>query len=72
LNFAFVSLEFPLSGFVNEKRFSGCRLWIALPPQPEMKMRPVLDDAAEAELSAQFERLVSSSWAKSKDPVAKS
>jgi len=45
LNVAFVALEFLLSGFANEKRFSGCRSLIGLPPQPKMKMRPVLDDA---------------------------
>jgi hypothetical protein len=61
LNVAFVALDFSLPAFANEKRFSGCRSWIGLPPRPEMKMRPVLDDVAQAELRAQFERLVSSS-----------
>jgi len=63
LNVAFVRVFeiSPVWVLQNGKRFSGCRSWIGLPPRPEMKMRPVLDDVAQAELRAQFERLVSSS-----------
>ena len=41
----------------NEKRFGGCRSWIDLPLPPEMKMRPVVDDAAHQQLRAEFDRL---------------
>jgi hypothetical protein len=41
----------------NEKRFAGCRSWIDLPLPPEMKMRPVVDDAAHQRLRAEFDRL---------------
>jgi hypothetical protein len=41
----------------NEKRFSGCRSWVDLPPSPEMKMRPVVDDAAHQGFRARFDRL---------------
>jgi len=41
----------------NEKRFAGCRSWVGLPSPPEMKMRPVLDDAAHQRFRTQFDRL---------------
>ena len=41
----------------NEKRFAGCRSWVDLPSPPEMKMRPVVDDAAHQRLGAEFDRL---------------
>jgi hypothetical protein len=45
----------------NEKRFAGCRSWVDLPSPPEMKMRPVLDDAAHQRLRAQFDASTPSS-----------
>jgi hypothetical protein len=54
----------------NEKRFAGCRSWVGLPSPPEMKMRPVLDDAAHQRFRTQFDHLTSSSRAESRDPAA--
>lgn len=42
----------------NEKRFAGCRSWIDLPSPPEMKMRPVMNDAAHVQCRARFDRIV--------------
>jgi hypothetical protein len=53
----------------NEKRFAGCRSWVDLPPPPEMKMRPVVDDAAHQQIRAQFDAITSSSRAKSSGPI---
>ena len=44
----------------NEKRFSGCRSWVELPPLPEMTVRAVLNDSAQTKLRAQFDQIVSS------------
>jgi len=41
----------------NEKRFAGCRSWVDLPSPPEMKRRPVVDDATHQRLRAEFDRL---------------
>jgi hypothetical protein len=61
LNVAFVRVfeVSPVWVLQNEKRFAGCRSWIDLPVPPEMKMRPVLDDVAQAKLRAHFEGIVS-------------
>jgi hypothetical protein len=63
LNVAFVRVFeiSPVWILQNEKRFSGCRSWIDLPPPPEMKMRAVLDEAARTALRARFDQIVSSS-----------
>src|SRR6266576_4213232 len=63
LNVAFVRIfeVSPVWVLQNEKRFSGCRSWIDLPPLPDMKMKPVLDDAVHEKLRAQFDQIVSSS-----------
>jgi hypothetical protein len=45
----------------NEKRFGGCRSWIDLPPPSDLKMNPVLNNAAHEKLRAQFDQMVSSS-----------
>jgi hypothetical protein len=42
----------------NEKRFAGCRSWVDLPSPPEMKRRPVMDDATHQRLRAEFDRLI--------------
>lgn len=47
----------PLWIVQNEKRFRGCRSWIDLPPPPEMKMQPVLNDAAHGRCRDQFDKL---------------
>src|SRR6266487_4776531 len=63
LNVAFVRV-FEISTvwvLQNEKRFSGCRSWIELPPLPEMTMRAVLNDSAQTKLRAQFDQIVLSS-----------
>jgi hypothetical protein len=41
----------------NEKRFAGCRSWVDLPSPPDMKMRPVVDDAVHQRVRAEFDRL---------------
>jgi hypothetical protein len=41
----------------DEKRFAGCRSWLDLPSPPEMKRRPVVDDATHQRLRAEFDRL---------------
>jgi hypothetical protein len=46
----------PLWIVQNEKRFRGCRSWIDLPPPPEMKMQPVLNEAAHARCRDQFDK----------------
>jgi hypothetical protein len=63
LNVAFVRVFeiSPVWVLQNEKRFAGCRSWIDLPPPPEMKMRPVVDDAIHKKLRAKFDRIASSS-----------
>jgi hypothetical protein len=60
LNVAFVRVfeVSPVWVLQNEKRFAGCRSWIDLPVPPEMKMRPVMEDVAQAKLRAQFEGIV--------------
>ena len=70
LNVAFVRIFeiLPIWVLPNEKRFGGCRSWVDLPQSPEMKMRPVLDDEAHERLRAQFDAIISSSRAKSRDP----
>ena len=55
----------------NEKRFAGCRSWVDLPSPPEMKLKPVIDDAAHEKLRTQFDSATASSRAKPRDPVAK-
>jgi hypothetical protein len=70
LNAAFVRvfrLELPWC-FPNEKRFGGCRSWVELPEPPRLTMRPVMDDAAHAELLSAFDRAIAErSEAESKD-----
>src|SRR6266699_6785145 len=63
LNVAFVRVFeiSPVWVLQNEKRFSGCRSWIDLPPPPEMKMQAVLDDSAHTILRARFDQIVSPS-----------
>ena len=63
LNVAFVRVFeiSPVWILQNEKRFGGCRSWIDLPPPPEMKMRAVLDQAAQTVLRARFDQIVPSS-----------
>jgi hypothetical protein len=63
LNVAFVRVFeiSPVWILQNEKRFSGCRSWIDLPPQPEMKMQPVVDAPTHEKLRAEFDQIVSSS-----------
>jgi hypothetical protein len=60
LNVAFVCVfeVSPVWVLQNEKRFAGCRSWIDLPVPPEMKMRPVLHDVAQAKLRAHFQGIV--------------
>jgi hypothetical protein len=41
----------------DEERFAGCRSWVDLPSPQEMKMRPVVDDAAHQRLRAEFDQL---------------
>jgi hypothetical protein len=62
LNVAFVRVfeVSPVWVLQNEKRFSGCRSWINLPPAPEMEMRAVLDQTSHDKMHAQFEQIVSS------------
>ncbi len=63
LNVAFVRVFeiSPVWVLQNEKRFSGCRSWIDLPPPPEMKMQPVVDAPTHEMLRAEFDRIASSS-----------
>jgi hypothetical protein len=63
LNVAFVRVfeVSPVWVLQNEKRFAGCRSWIDLPGLPEMKLRPVMDEARHEKLRAEFDRIVSSS-----------
>src|SRR5437588_3314691 len=63
LNVAFVRVFeiSPVWVLQNEKRFSGCRSWINLPPLPEMEMRTVLDETSHDKMHAQFVQIVSSS-----------
>jgi hypothetical protein len=63
LNVAFVRVfeVSPVWVLRNEKRFSGCRSWIDLPPSPEMKMQPVVDAATHEKLRTDFDQIVSSS-----------
>jgi hypothetical protein len=63
LNVAFVRIFeiFPVWVLQNEKRYSGCRSWIDLPPPSEMTMRAVLDDASHERMHGQFDQIVSSS-----------
>jgi len=63
LNVAFVRVfeSSPVWVLQNEKRFAGCRSWIGLPRPPEMKRRPVMDDARHKKLRAEFDRIASSS-----------
>ena len=60
LNAAFVRVFeiSPVWVLQTEKRFAGCRSWVDLPSPPEMRMRPVLDELAQAKLRAQFEGIV--------------
>jgi hypothetical protein len=62
LNVAFVRVFEILPAWVlqNEKRFGGCRSWVDLPHPPEMKMRPVLNDAAHQRARALFDEVVTS------------
>jgi hypothetical protein len=62
LNVAFVRVfeVSPVWVLQNEKRFSGCRSWINLPPAPEMEMRAVLDQTSHDKMHAQFDQIVSS------------
>lgn len=39
----------------NEKRFAGCRSWVDLPSPPEVKLKPVIDEATHEKLRAQFD-----------------
>ena len=66
LNVAFVRIFeiSPIWILRNEKRFSGCRSWVDLPLPPEMKIRPVIDDAMHEKLRAQFNAATVSSRAK--------
>ena len=63
LNVAFVRVFeiSPIWVLQNEKRFSGCRSWVDLPPPPEMMMRTVLDETVRAKLRTQFDQILSSS-----------
>ena len=63
LNVAFVRVFeiFPVWVLQNERRLSGCRSWIDLPPPPKMKRRPVMDDARHEKLRAEFDRIASAS-----------
>jgi hypothetical protein len=63
LNVAFVRIFeiSPVWVLQNEKRFSGCRSWVDLPPPPEMMMRAVLDETVRAKLRTQFDQILSSS-----------
>jgi len=63
LNVAFVRVFeiSPVWVLQNEKRLAGCRSWIDLPVPPEMKMRPVVDDAIHEKSRAEFDEIVSSS-----------
>jgi hypothetical protein len=63
LNVAFVRVFeiSPVWGLQTEKRFAGCRSWIALPSPPEMKMQAVIDDATHEKLRTEFDEIVSSS-----------
>jgi hypothetical protein len=63
LNVAFVRVFeiSPIWVLQNEKRFSGCRSWVDLPPPPEMMMRAVLDETVRAKLRTQFDQILSSS-----------
>jgi hypothetical protein len=74
LNVAFVRVFeiSPVWVLQNEKRFNGCRSWMDLPPSPETEMRAMLDETIHDKMHAQFDQIVSSSLAKSKDPVTKS
>jgi hypothetical protein len=42
----------------NEKRFAGCRSWVDLPSPPEMKLKPVIDDATHEELRVRFDAIL--------------
>jgi hypothetical protein len=60
LNVAFVrtfELDQPWV-FSEERRFGGCRSWIELPDAPEIEIRPVLSEKAQASRRAQFESIV--------------
>jgi hypothetical protein len=63
LNLAFVRVFeiSPVWILQNEKRFGGCRSWVRLPSPPELTMRAVLDDAGQAKLRAEFDKIISSS-----------
>ena len=63
LNVAFVRVFeiSPVWALQNERRFSGCRSWVGLPPLPEMRVRAALNDSAQTKLRAQFDQIVSSS-----------
>ena len=52
---------FPVWVLKNDKRLSGCRSWIDLPPPPEMQMKAVVADATHEKLRAEFDRISSSS-----------
>jgi hypothetical protein len=60
LNVAFVRVfeVSPVWVLPTEKRFAGCRSWIALPSPPEMKMQAVIDDVTHEKLCAEFDRIV--------------
>ena len=60
LNVAFVRVFeiSPVWVLQTEKRFAGCRSWVALPSPPEMKMHPVMEDATHKKLRAEFDRIV--------------
>ena len=62
LNAAFVRVFeiSPVWVLENEKRFSGCRSWVDLPPPPEMTMRAVLDETAQVKLREKFDQILSS------------
>lgn len=63
LNVAFVRIFeiSPVWVLQNEKRFGGCRSWVDLPPVPELKLRPVLNENAHQRLRVQFGSITSSS-----------
>ena len=63
LNVAFVRVFeiSPVWVLQDEKRFAGCRSWVGLPRPPEVKRRPVMDDARHEKLRAEFDRIASSS-----------
>ena len=63
LNVAFVRVFeiSPVWVLQTEKRFAGCRSWIDLPVPPEMKMRPVVDDAIHEKFREEFDEIISSS-----------